>query len=283
MKNIKKILVPTDFSETAGNAFRYALWFADYYNAEIEIVHVVFPEVEAMDLPVMVAQTAKIRVDLAKEIMKSFVENGLVKAQAGYQFQNTPKINSEVQIGSAASVIAELAEHDDIDLIIMGTHGEHNAFDKTFGSVTSNTMNRVDCPLLAIPDNFTHDELSILIYATDLSEATPYQIWETCKVLQPFSPILRIVHIKEGSEEKTALDMDDLKAFFTENAPAIQVTFHTFGSDDIPHELNDFSEAWGGDMLIMHRPKRGFFERLFHKSVSREMALSSKFPLLITR
>ena len=283
MKKIKKILVPTDFHEPAANAFRYALWFADHYEASIELVHVVYPESAAMDLPAMAVQATQSRVDAAKEVMQAFVDNGLVKAQTGHPFRHVPVITSDVVVGGPTSVIADLAERDHIDLVIMGTHGEHGAFDKVFGSVASNTIHRVDCPVLVIPETVENEGISTIVFATDLDEAAPFHIWETCRLLEPFHPILRIVHIKGEPTENRPLEMKDLKEFFAERAPALQVTFHTFGAKDIVQEVNDFSEAWGGDLVIMHRPKRGFFERLFHHSVSREMALFSKLPLLVMR
>ena len=49
MKEINKILVPTDFSETASHAFRYALWFADQVDANLQLLHVIYPEAEPLD------------------------------------------------------------------------------------------------------------------------------------------------------------------------------------------------------------------------------------------
>jgi nucleotide-binding universal stress UspA family protein len=283
MKKIEKILVPTDFSKPAGNAFRYALWFADHYGASIELVHVVYPEAEPLDLPVMAAQATQTRAEAAKEVIKTFVDNGIAQAIAGHNLQNVPDIVSEIRVGVPTAAVAELAERDDIDLVIMGTHGEHDAFDKTFGSVTTNTMQRLGCPVLVVPETVEHDEICTIAYATDLRKADPFHIWKACQILAPFNPILRIVHIEEKPTESTPLEMEDLENFFAERAPALQVTFHTFGAKNIVEELSEFSDAWGVDLVIMHRPKRGFFERLFHRSVSREMALFSKFPLLVMR
>ena len=67
MKKIQNILVPTDFSDNALNAFRYAVWFADHYQADIHVVHVVYPIAEPLDYPAMAAQMMQQRMDTAKE------------------------------------------------------------------------------------------------------------------------------------------------------------------------------------------------------------------------
>ena len=79
MKMIKKILFPTDFSATAQSAFRHCLLLADKYDADVEILHVIFPEYEALDLPVMAAQATKEKAEAAGVVMKTFVETGLTQ------------------------------------------------------------------------------------------------------------------------------------------------------------------------------------------------------------
>jgi len=63
MKKITKILVPTDFSDNALNAFRYAIWFADQYEAAIHLVHVIYPSAEPLDYPSLAAQAAQQRIE----------------------------------------------------------------------------------------------------------------------------------------------------------------------------------------------------------------------------
>lgn len=281
MKKISNILFPTDFSEPANNAFRYALWFADKYGASIELVHVIYPEAEPMDFPVLVGQSTKVRAEAAREVMKIFVDSTLAQIQAGHQLQNIPNVISDIQTGAPASVIADIAKRDDVDMVIMGTHGEHNALEKIFGSVTTATMQRVECPVLVVPENVTFEHISTLAYATDLEVADPYHIWETCRLLEPFSPILHVVHIQQKPSESKSMEMKELENFFAGKAPALQVKYHYFGARDVVEELSDFAEAWEIDLMVMQRPHRGFFERIFHRSVSREMALLSNTPLLI--
>ena len=71
MSQVKKILFPTDFSPTAQNAFKHCLILADYYQAKIEVLHVVFPEYAAMDVPVVSMTTTREKVDAAVPVMMS--------------------------------------------------------------------------------------------------------------------------------------------------------------------------------------------------------------------
>ena len=67
MKNRSSILVPTDFSEPSENAFQYALQFASDCGASIKVVHVVYPQIEGQDLPLLVSSSTVYLVEAAEE------------------------------------------------------------------------------------------------------------------------------------------------------------------------------------------------------------------------
>ncbi|MFZ4427736.1 MAG: universal stress protein, partial [Saprospiraceae bacterium] len=66
MRKIHRILFPTDFSEAAQNAFRYCRSLADALSAEIFVLHVVYPEYELLDLPVLATKATHDKIDAAK-------------------------------------------------------------------------------------------------------------------------------------------------------------------------------------------------------------------------
>ncbi len=283
MIKINKILFPTDFSDTAQNAFRYALWFASKYKADIDLLHVVYPDAEPMDFPVMVARATKEKMEAAKQMMRLFVETSLAQVQAGHQLEYMPDIQPEVKLGAPANLISETAMTKNTDLIIMGTQGEHSTLEKVVGSVTTATLNRAHCPVLVVPESAKHEKISTVAYAADLLETDPYHIWETGKLLDVFFPILRVVHIVKDPNEKRPFSMEDLESFFEGRELALQITFHTFGSENVINELDDFASAWDVDLMVMHKPRRPFFEKLFHKSITSKETFHTHVPLLVIK
>ena len=283
MIKLNKILFPTDFSEAAQNAFRYALWFADKYQASIDLLHVAYPEAEPMDIPVMVAQATKDKIEIARQMMKVFVDTGMAQVQMVRELENPPNVHSEIKIGVPANLIAETATNNQVDLIIMGTQGTHSNFEKFIGSVTTTTLNRAHCPVLVVPEKAQNEGIKMIAYAADLQSTDPYHIWEVGKLMSVFNPILRVVHIEKKEDEKKPVNMHELENFFEGKAPALQVTFHTLSAPSVADELVDFTEAWGVDLMVMHKPKRSFFERLFHRSVIKKEVFNSKVPLLIIK
>ena len=106
MKKIKHILFPTDFSDSARNAFRYTLLLADKIEAEIIVLHAIYPQYEGMDLPVMATQATQKKIEVARSLLETFVDTTV--EMVADELVNTAMIETQVEIGSPASTIASL-------------------------------------------------------------------------------------------------------------------------------------------------------------------------------
>ena len=95
--------------------------------------------------------------------------------------------------------------------------------------------------------------------------------------------VLRVVHIEQKPWKNKAIDIRDLEAFFKEHSPSLQITFHNVAGKNITKELEEFAETYDVDLMAMFKPKRGFFEQIFHRSLTKKEVLNSKVPLLIMK
>ncbi|RMG78192.1 MAG: universal stress protein, partial [Bacteroidetes bacterium] len=276
MKKVKRILFPTDFSNASHNAFRYALWFADHYGASIELLHVVVPEVEPLDLPVTISAATKGRIEAARDLMKTFTESALAQLQSHYEPENLPDVHPNVQLGIPSFLIPQIAQKNEADLILMGSKLKHSMLEKAFGTMSTTIMEKAHCPVLLVPEYVNLERLVSVTYAADLDESEPYHIWEAGQFLSPFNVIMRVVHVQKSRDEKPTVNMDELAAFFGSKPPVLQITFHNIPGENILEELEEFADTWDTDMLILHKPKRSFFDRIFHQSITRKVALYSK-------
>lgn len=281
MKKIERILFPTDFSDISRNAFHYTLLLADKLQAMISVVHVVYPQYEGMDLPVIAAQATQQRLEAAREVLESFVDSAV--DQLVDTLEHTANIETHLEIGGPVTAIADLVRREGIDLVVMGTHGEHNAFEQFMGSLTSETILKVPCHVLAIPENARLETLRFVAFSSSLRENDPFLIWETSQLLSAFNPIFRIVHLPDGEDLDKKIQMEDFEKFFSEKAPGLQITYHTLEGEELYESLNEFADNYDIDLVVMASPHRSFFERLFHKSQTRQVALHTKTPLLIFR
>jgi Universal stress protein UspA and related nucleotide-binding proteins len=150
MINIKKILVPTDFSETSRYAMEYAIEFAKSFNAELKIVHVIFDEsqIVAFYLPQVTFQNLDQELEeSAKKQMDEFISS----------FPELKNVNYSVKMlkGTAFIEIISEAKEYDADLIIIGTHGRTGLEHVLFGSTAEKVVRKAHCPVFTVkPKNF---------------------------------------------------------------------------------------------------------------------------------
>jgi nucleotide-binding universal stress UspA family protein len=279
VKIIHHILVPTDFSPCAANAYRFGLQLAEKWNATLHLIHVVTPDNQVSDLPVIAEMATKDKIDVAVQLLHDFKDLGLRDAKLGVEVKDEVKISL---LPDAA--ISTVAEETKTDLIIIGTHQEHSGWEHVFGSYASTVVKQAKCHVLVVPEKSEYRGFHTVGIAIDLQETDPYHLWQACKLMEPFHAVLHCVHIeKEGESQQSKLRIEEMKDFFANNAIALQLNFHTIQETSVSTGLEGLATEWGLDLLVMPAPHRDFLGRLFHKSMTQQMALQAKLPLLVLR
>jgi nucleotide-binding universal stress UspA family protein len=149
--NLKRILVPTDFSEGACHALRYGISFAREYKAEVLLLHVVESVAApyASDLfPVPMAEVFQEISAIAKKELAALVAE--VRSHG-------IEAREHVVQGKPSTEIVRIAREDAVDMIIMGTHGRGVLDHALFGSTTERVVRKAPCPVLTcrLPEHAT--------------------------------------------------------------------------------------------------------------------------------
>ncbi len=141
---INKILLPTDFSETASNALKQAISIASITNAELKLVHVVLPAINYEgNFPT--PQSKSYNANFKKSVEKQMAN--LVSQIVKKELIN---VSYKVVIGLPHKEICEIAEAEEIDLIVMGTHGTSGFSEFFAGSNATKVVASANCPVITI-------------------------------------------------------------------------------------------------------------------------------------
>jgi universal stress protein A len=145
MIKIQNVLVATDFSEMSDSALNYGRTLALTYGARLHVLHVV-------ETSLMWAGLESYTYDFA--LMQEEVEEAARKklaALVGPDNGQPPKTTTVVKAGtSPAFIIADYAKQENIDLIIMGTHGRGMVGHLLIGSVAERVVRIAPCPVLTL-------------------------------------------------------------------------------------------------------------------------------------
>jgi nucleotide-binding universal stress UspA family protein len=140
---IRKILVPTDFTETSDKALDFAIELAQKFDASVTVMHayeipvIGFPDgalVATADIAVRIQEAGKTGLDAA---VKARTTRGV-------------NITSVLREGNAAEEIRAVAEESKVDLIVIGTHGRRGIARALLGSTAENVIRTVKTPVLTI-------------------------------------------------------------------------------------------------------------------------------------
>ncbi len=142
----KRILWPTDFSPLSLQGARYARAFGKRFGAELHVVHVIPPALTpdfAATLPTEVPVVYS-EQELAETCRQRLQE--LVSAQ----FAGLPGVSVHVTFGNPWSSICRHAEQNDVDLIIVATHGRTGLRHVLIGSTAERIVQHAPCPVLVV-------------------------------------------------------------------------------------------------------------------------------------
>src|SRR5262249_38840571 len=145
MIDLRRILVPTDFSKHSQNALSYGAAFAEKFGAEIYLLHVVQDLALFIPDAITVAPPMLPPIEQFSAVAKSAFDK-LIKENHLEQFT----IHQEVREGTPFYEIVRLAKDKDIDLIVMGTHGRSGLVHMLLGSVAEKVVRKAPCPVLTV-------------------------------------------------------------------------------------------------------------------------------------
>lgn len=142
--NLRKILVPTDFNEKSDDVLKSAIGLAKNYDAELIIVHIISTDIyissfyaSAVNMPNLLNEVAQEAQAHMENFIKDFDLEGI-------------KHSVSVVEGNITSVILEKSEQEDIDLIIMGSHGRTGIERFILGSNSEKVIRNAHCNVLII-------------------------------------------------------------------------------------------------------------------------------------
>jgi nucleotide-binding universal stress UspA family protein len=139
---IKKILVPVDFSECSRKALQYAIPFARQFNAELTLVHVVQVNYYVGDFGTV--DMALLETEMRKSAEKQLSD--LAAREVGQELRS----ETVLRTGRIVSEIVEVAKQTKADIIIISTHGHTGLKHVLLGSVAENVVRHAPCPVLIV-------------------------------------------------------------------------------------------------------------------------------------
>ncbi len=264
-----RILLPTDFSENAILATKYALNLAKKANAHIIVFH-------SYDVPHYERSlTTSLHLEMkqiAEQHMEEFEAEQLAGKGVSYEVL--------VRIGNPIRIAKELIKAKKIELVVMGTKGASGIEEFLIGSNASSIIQNVEVPVLVIPEMATENPIKRIVLATDLEFKERIRPIEQLKQLADLlGAEVNVLHIQD--EDGTPAGSRDALAQMLGDTP-YNYTISGRGRN-VEETILKHCEKQQADAVAAIAKTYGFFEGLFHKSLTSKLAYHTKIPMIALR
>lgn len=275
---MKTILIPTDFSANAMNAINYAVKFFKYQRCEMYIMHAYADEVYSNSSDMSTSEFNTYKEDAEKKV-NGALEKLLEKIK---EISPNPrhKYKALSVFGSLIDSANDFVEEKNIDIVVMGTKGETNDQKLTFGSHTLQVLKYVQCPVLAIPENFEYQKPKKILFPTDYM--VPYKRRELkllCDLACSYRSEIHFLYLSKF--EKLARRQEDNKLFLEGALQELTLIFEIVDSEERTDTIQRYIEVNDIQLLVMVNSRHSFLESMLYQSTIDQLGLAIKVPFLV--
>lgn len=277
------ILIPTDFSRNAWQAVQYALVLFKNNHCNIHLVNAfefsdgmssfVIPEPGEEDY-----ESAKFEAEAELSKVSNMMALKPIK-------QTSHHFIPQAICGEPLEVIQNYVTQNNIDLVVMGTHGRSESDMAVYGSVAVNVMEKVrQCPVMVVPlttvlslpkeivfptkfkSKFTESNMTMLHYFTKMANAT-----------------IQILHIFKSGESHLSAEQLKVKNNLQDllDSQHCDYSFRTLYHQEVETGINCFIESRESDMVCFLNKKHSFFGSILSRPLVKQITFYSRVPILV--
>jgi nucleotide-binding universal stress UspA family protein len=266
------ILVPTDFSENAYHALKYAANMNLNQPIHIILLHTydVLPSANEMFISIDDILLENSRKGLLNEVEQLKLE--FDKAIFTYDLKSF--------CGNLKYGIKNTIKKYDVDLVLMGTNGAKGLQKLLIGSNASGIISNIGKPLIIIPDNELVKPFKSIVLALDYNDEIQVSIFKGLKLISDFyhSKVIALTVIPIGATDEVLNNQKYLK--MKEKLESIVDSYELVEGRDIIEEISNYISQNNVDMLAVIPHKLDSLQKFFHTSISKEIAMRAEIPMM---
>jgi len=209
---MKRILIPTDFSEHSIYALKVAATIARKTESEIYLLHL-------LDIPGQYGDAIKQDAEIPeimffiKKVQERFDE--MQKAD----YLKDISVTVAIHFQKAYEGISQFCKKEDIDLIVMGSHGTNGFREAYVGSNTEKVVRLSEIPVLVIKKDYDVFDIKNIVFASDFSKEALNSLKRIKSFADIFDAHLHLLMINTPGNFKTTIEIDNSMTNFIQSSP----------------------------------------------------------------
>ena len=271
--NMKKILVPTDFSEHAYYALKVASQIAKKNGGEIILLHMLELPHEASDAMASGHDIPEIM------IFKNAVINKLEDLMEDECLDGI-KVSEIVQFEMAFNGIMNISKINNVDLIVMGSHGASGFKEMFIGSNAEKAVRFSETPVLVIKRDEVDFQVNKFVFASDFSDEIRLPFQKVVDFANKFEAELHLVMINTPSSFKPTHIANEIMANFVSNYSIGKFSTHIYNDTNVENGILNFANHIDADLIGVCTHGRKGISHFFNGSISEDLVNHAVRPVV---
>ncbi|WP_121964514.1 universal stress protein [Myroides sp. N17-2] len=271
---MKKILVPTDFSTQAYNALKVAACIAKKSeNSEILLLHI-------LDLPQQGTDSIQ-KGTPAPEVMffKNAAEQKLQELALSPIFADI-KVSTSLILDRTAYGVTKTAETNDVDLIVMGSHGASGVKEYFVGSNTQKVVRTSDAPVLVIKGNGDDFKVHDLVFASDFTDNMKESFKKILRLHKMFNTKLHLLMVNTPNSFKPTYVAEEILDEFLKDITDTEYDLSIYNDLTVEKGVLNYAKKVDSDLITIATHGRTGLSHFFNGSISEDLVNHSPISVL---
>jgi nucleotide-binding universal stress UspA family protein len=270
---MKRILVPTDFSKHAEYALRVAAQIAKKNNSEIILLHMLELPHEGGDA---VSSGSAI-----PQIM-TYKNNAIEKLEAlmDADFLEGIEVSEVIQFEKAFEGVLSVSKINNVDFIVMGSHGTGGFQELLIGSNTEKVVRFAEVPVLVIKNETEDFKTANFVFASDFSEEIKKPFQQLLHLAKSFNSHLNLVMINTPNSFKPTHVAEKIMNDFIKQFDYYNYTLHIYNDVNVEKGILNFANSVKADLVGMCTHGRTGFSHFFNGSISEDLVNHAIRPVI---
>lgn len=272
---MKKILVPTDFSEKAENALKVAAQLAKKFDAEIYLLHM-------LELPMNMVNPVgdTRRNDLPEALFFMKLAKKRFNEILSQPFLKGIKVHEIVEFHQAFDGIMETSKEHGCDFIVMGSQGASGFKEMFIGSNTEKVVRTSEIPVLVIKNEHPNFNVKNFVFATNLDNHNKKTLDKVVQFARLMDAKLHLVYINTANEFITSEETERYLDKFLEGNDFENYEFHIYNDDSVEQGILHFASKIKADVVGIATHGRKGLSHFFNGSISEDLVNHANSPVL---
>lgn len=270
---MKKILVPTDFSNQAENALKVAAQLARKHNGEIYLLHI-------LEIPLHKVDPLNSYNDLPEAVFFMKLAHKKFEVLTKKAYLKDIVIHETVDFHEIFKGIFHVCKKHEIDLVIMGSNGSSGLTEMLIGSNTEKVVRTSETPILVVKKEHETFEVNNFVFASDFKTESIPSYLKVINFANMLNAKVHLLMVNTPNKFITTASANRRMEKFIEASHFSNHTLNIYNDANIEKGIMNFSQSIDADLIGMSTHGRQGISHFFNGSISEDLVNHAKRPVI---